>query len=182
MRWMAVILAVMLAASAARAELNLTTNDDWQSIIQSTNNVTINLAPGTYAVAGQLKFYHTNANITLTGNYDTRDEYGVTSNGQAEVVITGGGTGRVIYVAGGATNTTIRGVTITGGHTVPNNYGAGISAQFVGLYLLDRCNVVSNTSTAVAGAAGAVAGNVVANCRIDQISVVRPGGGVGACI
>ena len=154
MRQFAVILAILLAATAARGELNLTTNDDWQSIIQSTNNVTINLAPGTYAVAGQLFFWNTNANITLTGNYDTRDEYGVTSNGQAEVVITGGGTGRVIYVWGGATNITIRGVTITGGHTVPNDYGAGIDAELAGYrYLLDRCNVVSNTSTyAVAGA------------------------------
>jgi len=157
MRWMAVILAVMLAATAARGELNLTTNDAWQDIIQATNSVAINLAPGTYAVAGQLYFYHTNANITLTGNYDTRDEYGVTSNGQAEVVMTGGGTGRVIYVD--ATNITIRGVTITGGHTVPTSYGAGIDARYAGHYLLDRCNVVSNTSTA--GIAGAHNGNLV---------------------
>ena len=159
MRKFAVILAILLAATAARGELNLTTNDAWQDIIQATNSVAINLAPGTYAVAGQLFFGKHNANITLTGNYDTRDEYGVTSNGQAEVVITGGGTSRVIYVAGGATNTTIRGVTITGGHTVPPDNGAGINAQYAGGYLLDRCNVVSNTSTY--GAAGAARGNLV---------------------
>jgi len=174
MRKFAVILAILLAATAARGELNLTTNDAWQDIIQATNSVAINLAPGTYAVAGQLLFGNKNANITLTGNYDTRDEYGVTSNGQAEVVITGGGTGRVIYVAGAATNITIRGVTITGGHTVPNDYGAGIDAQFAGGYLLDRCNVVSNTSTA--SFAGAHNGNLVNSTIGYNISSNDTGG------
>lgn len=174
MRKFAVILAILLAATAARGELNLTTNDAWQDIIQATNSVAINLAPGTYAVAGQLQFGHTNANITLTGNYDTRDGYGVTSNGQAEVVITGGGTGRVIYVAGAATNITIRGVTITGGHTVPNNYGAGIDAQFAGRYLLDRCNIISNTSTTAA--AGASRGNLVNSTIGYNISSNTTGG------
>ena len=174
MRQFAVILAILLAATAARGELNLTTNDAWQDIIQATNSVAINLAPGTYAVAGQLIFGHTNANITLTGNYDTRDGYGVTSNGQAEVVMTGGGTSRVIYVAGGATNITIRGVTITGGHTVPSDWGAGIDAQFAGLYLLDRCNVVSNTSTTVA--AGAGNGNLVNSTIGYNISSNSTGG------
>ena len=176
MRKFAVILAILLAATAARGELNLTTNDAWQDIIQATNSVAINLAPGTYAVAGQLKFGWTNANITLTGNYDTRDGYGVTSNGQAEVVMTGGGTRRVIYVAGSATNITIRGVTITCGHTVPTDYGAGIDAQFAGRYLLDRCNVVSNTSaTAVAGAGN---GNLV-NSTIGYNISSNSTGGVG---
>lgn len=174
MRQFAVILAILLAATAARGELNLTTNDAWQDIIQATNSVAINLAPGTYAVAGQLLFGIKNANITLTGNYDTRDEYGVTSNGQAEVVMTGGGTSRVIYVAGSATNITIRGVTITGGHTVPSVYGAGIDAQFAGRYLLDRCNVVSNTSTTVA--AGAHNGNLVNSTIGYNISSNSTGG------
>ena len=177
----AVILAILLAATAARGELNLTTNDAWQDIIQATNSVAINLAPGTYAVAGQLKFDWTNKNITLTGNYDTRDGNGVTSNGYAEVVMTGGGTGRVIYVAGAATNITIRGVTITGGHTVPSDwgvgrqgYGAGIDGQIAGHYLLDRCNVVSNTSTA--SAAGACKGNLVNSTIGYNISSNNTGG------
>lgn len=178
MRQFAVILAILLAATAARGELNLTTNDAWQDIIQATNSVAINLAPGTYAVAGQLQFGRTNANITLTGNYDTRDGYGVTSNGQAEVVMTGGGTGRVIYVTGAATKITIRGVTITGGHTVPSDKGAGIGAQFAGLYLLDRCNVVSNTSTA--GAAGAHNGNLV-NSTIGYNISSNSTGGASRC-
>jgi hypothetical protein len=174
MRKFAVILAILLAATAARGELNLTTNDAWQDIIQATNSVAINLAPGTYAVAGQLYLGPTNANITLTGNYDTRDGYGVTSNGQAEVVMTGGGTSRVIYVWGGATNITIRGVTITGGHTVPSDFGAGIDAQFAGHYLLDRCNVVSNTSTA--GPAGAHNGKLVNSTIGYNISSTNIGG------
>ena len=174
MRQFAVILAILLAATAARGELNLTTNDAWQDIIQATNSVAINLAPGTYAVAGQLIFGRTNAHITLTGNYDTRDGNGVTSNGYAEVVMTGGGTSRVICVWGAATNITIRGVTITGGHTVPYDSGAGIAAQFAGRYLLDRCNVVSNTSTA--GAAGAHNGNLVNSTIGYNISSNSTGG------
>ena len=178
MRQFAVILAILLAATAARGELNLTTNDAWQDIIQATNSVAINLAPGTYAVAGQLIFGPKNTNITLTGNYDTRDGYGVTSNGQAEVVMTGGGTSRVIYVgSNAATNITIRGVTITGGHTVPSDYGAGIDAYVAGLYLLDRCNVVSNTSTAAA--AGAHNGNLVNSTIGYNIISSNSNGGCG---
>lgn len=144
MRLGAVILAVLLAAGAALAELNLTTNDNWQSIIMDATNETINLAAGVYAVTNTLIIRASPkvTNVVINGNVSTRDMRGVTSNGYPEVVITGSGTCRVAFVAN--PNFLFNGITFTGGWN-DSSYGSAIAATAIGKRpTFIRCNIVSN--------------------------------------
>ena len=171
MRVLAAILSIgLLVASSARA-VDLTTADDWQSIIQSGGTgVFYSVAAGTYTVTNTL--FITNY-ITISGNVDRT------------AVFSGGGTCPVIRSTG--VGVWLIGLTIRDGDNADTNLFAagGVSgkADGPGRTSVSNCAISSNHFT---GKSGNEAGGGAYFCNIFNSDVNGNvsgwnGGGVSFC-
>ena len=162
-RWLSILLIPLLAVGIALADVNLTTNDDWQSTIQSlpTFTTTVNLAAGTYQCTNT-HLYITNAGTILNGA------------GASSTFILAATTSRVIYA--NATNIQIKNLTISGGN--PTDYGGGVRGH--GKTLVDSCTIASNTAAYGGGLYGCDAINsLICSNRATNKFVLRTDAGGG---
>lgn len=131
-------LAAFLACLAGAAlAVDVTTNDNWQSTIQSaTGTTTVNMAAGTYAATNTILVP---ANTSVIGTDRT-------------AILDGGGTCRVVIATG--PNVKLQGLTIQRGSSTGGGGGVKGFAATSFVYVVD-CLIQSNAATyAVANQAG----------------------------
>ena len=155
---------VLLASPALAATYNLTTNDDWQSVLQSSVAVSdvVNLASGDY--------YATNGNVAVTGRWVR-----VVGAGRTSSIVHAATTSRVFnsLVNFNGSGLSLKSLTITGGN-VTGNGGGVLAADQARQAKLDDCLVISNSAS---GEGGGVFSVLVENSEVSFNTAGNGGGG-----
>mgnify|MGYP000919108019 CR=1 FL=1 len=127
--------AILFSLAAPALAVDVTTNDDWQAVVQTAApTTTINFAAGTYATTGTALLV-TNAGALLSG----------AGPGQSFLVAGAYSNSGVVWFS--ATNGVLSGFTVSGGNTT--NFGGGVRGT--ANTLVTNCSIVSNYSKAGGG-------------------------------